>query len=188
MEVKKKLWSASLLRKTTKKFVFFVVSLKDDASHFPGLFRKLAAGPCWKETQSFGIPLGKLESSNFRFNTSGRVMITLALIGKDILPCSVLFHVLACCNSLCLTLFALSWAGETRSGSHMIFKNAKKKQKKKTLLGWVRRFSEPWEMTSTLAERPNNNEKRLQVPWGCYREQPPICFILHCYPWPGRKP
>lgn len=50
--------------------------------------------------------------------------------------------------------FILLSAGKTRSGSWVM-----KKPKPKSVLGWVRKFSEPWEMTSTLAKKPNMNEK-----------------------------
>lgn len=164
------------------------MSLKDYASHSSGLLlRNLAVGLHWKETQGYGILLGKLRSSCFLDKYRDRITIsTLTLMWKKNLwietysfilrALSALLHVLACCNWLYFIYFIKS------KRNKVWFPYDLKKETKEKVFGWVRRFSEPWKWPQFwLKNSTRMKNGMVQAPGRCCRDELQMHFILRCY-------
>lgn len=178
MEAQKGLWCQPNHWEKQGK-VFFVVSLKDYASYSSGLWRNLAAGFHSKETQGFGIPLGKLRSSRFLDPHGDRItMRTLRLMWdrRDLERSPWIYsHVLACYNTL--FYFLLWWAWET-SLLPIWWKPNQTKQPWMGLGGSLNLEKWPQNWLKTPTRMKNGT---LQVPGRCCSDQLQTHFILHCY-------
>lgn len=151
------LMSAKLLRKIRRSFP--CVSLTDYASCSSRLWRHLAADFHWKETQGFGVPLGntrKVGPPDFWICTEtesewapshwcGKIEIWkgthwFILMCWHVIPYFILLYfIMTRRNKVCLPY---DW-----------------NQTNPAVLGWVRRFSASWEMTSKLSATPNKSDQ-----------------------------